>query len=201
LPHPTVASINRPDSQSSTPPSGEIPHSPGSSQYSSSTLPTTMSEISKPDHSLQVLLAIRLEEDYFIDDDEDDGKKLRTWCNWLKSIPEGAENITIQGVYKSCSALVILSLPIVLWDLLPNEAAYSFVGFVNSNNLANTMTKSDLGPEIALSYLKSDPATTAINIPNKVAPVTFTDAVGRTFIFPFHLCQTWVVSTHFSRIF
>jgi hypothetical protein len=156
LPHPTVAGIDRPHSQSSTIPSGETLHSPESSEYNSSTLATTVSDISKPDHSLQVLLAIRLEDDYFIDDDEDDGKKLRTWCDWLKNIPEGAENITIQGVYKSCSALVILSLPIALWDLIPNEAAYSFIGFVNSNNLANAMDKPNLGPKTVLSYRRTD---------------------------------------------
>ena len=179
LPVPTVANMYRPHSQTSTTPSSEILQSPESSEYSSSTLATTVSEISKANRSLQVLLAIRLEDDYFIDDDEDDGKKLRTWCDWLKNIPEGAENITIQGVYKSCSALIILSLPIALWDLLPNEAAYSFIGFADSKNLANIIDKPDPVPETAMSYLKSGQPTTAISVADNEAPVTFRDSIGR----------------------
>lgn len=133
----SVADLDRADSQSTTATPDETFHSAHSSQMSSSTLPTTMSERSKPVDSLQVLLAIRLKDDYFLENEEEDvGKRIRNWSNWLKTIPDGVQNITIQGVYKSCSALVILSLPIVLWDLVPENAAYSFIGFVNSDNLA-----------------------------------------------------------------
>jgi hypothetical protein len=32
--------------------------------------------------------------------------------------------------------MLIISMPIALWNLLPDDPAYSFVGFVNSSNLA-----------------------------------------------------------------
>jgi len=103
----------------------------------SSTDPTTLSESSKNINPLEVLLAVRLEDDFFLDDQEgDEGKKLRSWCDWLKSVPKGAKDVKIQGIYNSCSTLILLSLPVVLWDLLPRNAAYSFIGFVNSDNLA-----------------------------------------------------------------
>ena len=120
----SVADMGSVETQSATGTSDEIFYSAHSSQISSFTLPTTLPESSKLVDSLQVLLAIRLEDDYFLENAEDDGKKIRTWCNWLKTIPDDAQNITIQGLYKSCSALVILSLPIALWDLLPENAAY-----------------------------------------------------------------------------
>jgi hypothetical protein len=129
-PYPTA------EGQSST--SNEGLHSTLASQVSSSTQPTTVSGSWRTAEALRVLLAVRLEDDFFLDDEgeDDDGKKVRIWCNWLKAIPDGAQNISIEGVYKSCSALVIMSLPIALWDLLPDNAAYSFIGFVKPNILS-----------------------------------------------------------------
>src|SRR6266487_6819992 len=34
---------------------------------------------------------------------------------------------------------VVLSVPIVLWDLLPDNPAYSFIGFMDSTNLVNRL--------------------------------------------------------------
>ncbi len=166
LSHTSVSDLDRPQSQSSTAMPDEMFHSAHSSQASSSTVPTTLSESSKPVDSLQVLLAVRLEEDYFLKhEDEDDGKKIREWCNWLKIIPDGVQNITIEGLYKSCSALVILRLPITLWDLLPDNAAYSFIGFVNSNNLVMRGAQQLASLSIPVGDLMCEKLTPAPNVP------------------------------------
>jgi hypothetical protein len=146
-------------------------HSEHSSQIDSSaqsTQPTTVSESPRPEDSLRVLLAVRLEEDFFLEnEDEDDGKRIRTWCNWLKAIPDGVQNVTIEGIYKSCSALILLTLPIALWDLLPNNAAYSFIGFVKPKN----WSKADLAQlQPAVGDSKLDKLTSAPYIPPNPEP-------------------------------
>jgi hypothetical protein len=142
-----------------------------SAQSTQSTQPTAVSESPRPEDSLRVLLAVRLEEDFFLEnEDEDDGKRIRTWCNWLKAIPDGVQNVTIEGIYKSCSALVLLTLPIVLWDLLPNNTAYSFIGSVKPNN----WSKADLARlQPAVGDSKLDKLTSAPYIPPNPEPKGF----------------------------
>jgi hypothetical protein len=138
LSHAAVADIDRahsPQRGSSTSP--EISYTSKSEERTGYTSPTTVSQSSKHGKEPQVLLAIRLEDDDFLDDiEEDGGKKLRKWCDWLKDIPEGVKNISIQGLYKSFSTLVLISVPVVLWTTLPDNSAYTFIGFVTSTNLA-----------------------------------------------------------------
>jgi hypothetical protein len=99
--------------------SDEMLHSAHPSQIDSSAQsiqPTTVSESPRPEDSPRILLAVRLEGDFFLEnEDEDDGKRIRTWCNWLKAVQDGVQNVTIGG-------------------LLPNNTAYSFIGFVKPNN-------------------------------------------------------------------
>jgi hypothetical protein len=114
------------------------------SEDATSTALTSISESREQDKSLQVLLAVRLDDNYFFDDSgADQGKKLRTWCEWLKALPSGAKEVSVQGVYKSFSTLVLLNMPLLLWNLLPSNNAYSFVGFVQSRNLAHHLLKDE----------------------------------------------------------
>jgi hypothetical protein len=41
----------------------------------------------------------------------------------------------VQGVYKSNSTLLILSIPVVIWDWLPDDPACMFIGYVHSKDL------------------------------------------------------------------
>ncbi|KAF8853387.1 hypothetical protein BDZ45DRAFT_694290 [Acephala macrosclerotiorum] len=119
-----------------------------------STAATTISNSSKGSRGPQVLLAVRLEDDYFLNGQESEGaKKFQTWCDWLKSAPDGTKDITIQGVYKSFSTLVLISIPVVVWDILPDNAGYSFVGFVQSGNLAKNVLGKELGVEVDVPNL------------------------------------------------
>jgi hypothetical protein len=76
----------------------------------------------------QILLAIRLEKDDF---------DIQAWKECFPcQLPSEAQGIKIEGIYGSFSTLLLLRIPVVIWDLLPRNSAYSFVGFVTSKNLA-----------------------------------------------------------------
>jgi hypothetical protein len=86
----------------------------------------------------QVLLAIRLQESYFADNDDDRRKQIQDWREWLRNIPLDAEYIKIQGIYEIFSTLLLLSMAVAVWDLLQNNPAYSFVGLISSENKFGT---------------------------------------------------------------
>ncbi|PVH82437.1 hypothetical protein DL98DRAFT_513879 [Cadophora sp. DSE1049] len=53
---------------------------------------------------------------------------------WLASCPTLVKYAKVEAVYNSFSALVLLSIPVFIWNLLPENAACSFVGYVTSSN-------------------------------------------------------------------
>jgi hypothetical protein len=75
-----------------------------------------------------VLITVALEEDQVLD--------AASCARWLKQFPLLAKFVSVEGVYRSYSTLLLLSVPVVLWDLLPDHAAAQFVGYVRSRNLA-----------------------------------------------------------------
>ena len=75
----------------------------------------------------QVLLAIRLESDTF---------DQAAWLEWLRVAPPECKDVKIEGRYDSFSTLLLVRMPVATWNLLPENAAYSFVGFVTSENKA-----------------------------------------------------------------
>jgi len=74
----------------------------------------------------QILLAVRL------DNDELD---IPVWVEWIRNLPAEGKDIHIEGQYHSCSTLLLLRLPVAVWNLLPPDPAYSFISFVTSPNL------------------------------------------------------------------
>jgi hypothetical protein len=138
LSHAAVGSLEEPRDRQNLSQSSLARSSPDDSRKGvASTAPTTISGSSNANKGPQVLLAVRLEDDGFLGGfEEDGGQRLRKWCDWLKVIPEGVKDISIQGVYKSFSTLVLMSMPVVLWNTLPDNPAYSFIGFVTSTNMA-----------------------------------------------------------------
>jgi hypothetical protein len=75
-----------------------------------------------------VLISLALEEEPDIDDD------VESWKRWLQAFPALARYVRIQGVYKSNSTLLILSLPVAVWNWLPKDFACIFIGYVHSKN-------------------------------------------------------------------
>ncbi|KJR85863.1 homeobox domain containing protein [Sporothrix schenckii 1099-18] len=74
-----------------------------------------------------VMISLALEDDQNLD--------LNAWEQWLSSFPALAKYVKVQGVFKSHSTLLLLSVPVMVWDLLPENRACSFVAFIRSNNL------------------------------------------------------------------
>jgi hypothetical protein len=77
--------------------------------------------------SPHVLLSLALEEDQVLD--------VASCLRWLRQFPLLAKHVGVEGVYRSYSTLLLLSVPVVLWDLLPNHRACNFIGYVASENL------------------------------------------------------------------
>lgn len=69
-----------------------------------------------------VLISIALDENQAFRRDE--------WTDWLKTLPAVANSIKIKAVYPSDSTFLLLSLPVADWDMLPENRAISFIGFV-----------------------------------------------------------------------
>lgn len=74
-----------------------------------------------------VLISLALEEEQLLDFDQ---------CRrWLQGFPALAKHATVQGIYRSNSTLVLLSVPVAIWDWLPDDPACAFIGYVHSQNL------------------------------------------------------------------
>lgn len=116
------------DSDSSPTTSPELSDSDGESKR---TFQSCRLEAGQPGSQFpQVLLAIRLDDDKF---------DLAAWVEWVRNAPLEAKDIHIQSTYGSFSTLVLIRMPIPVWNMLPENPAYSFVGFVTSgNNLTET---------------------------------------------------------------
>jgi len=71
----------------------------------------------------------------------------------------------VEAVYKSFSTLVLLSVPVFIWNLLPEDPACSFVGYVTSTNIMKALpnpSKVEL-----LEQAKVKVANTAVKSPNE----------------------------------
>lgn len=89
---------------------------------------TDVGMLKEPDEDHpHVMISLALEDDQHLD--------LNAWEQWLASFPALAKHVKVQGVFKSHSTLLLLSLPVMVWDLLPDDPACSFIAFIRSNNL------------------------------------------------------------------
>ena len=100
--------------------------------FNDSATTSTPSSVSSPGNDSEqscptVLIAVALEEDQRLQPD--------TWVEWLRDIPAIAKYVRVEGIYGSYSTLMLLSLPVNIWDLIPNNPAVNFIGFIKSQNL------------------------------------------------------------------
>jgi hypothetical protein len=65
---------------------------------------------------------------------------------WLTRFPALVKYAKVQGIFKSHSTLLLLSLPVVIWNMPPDNQACCFISFVTSDNLARTMPTLDGKP-------------------------------------------------------
>ena len=91
--------------------------------------PSQSSETSIESQELRprVLISVALEQEQIL--------RTEDWIDWLKSFPALAHWIHLESAYVSDSNLLLISLPVVLWDMLPKHPAISFISFVRSRNL------------------------------------------------------------------
>lgn len=86
--------------------------------------------------SPHVLISVRLGTDHLCDAD------IQTVVHCLHSIPGGdglnAPMVTIEAIYPSLSTLLILRMPLALWDLLPKDESMSLIGYVTGANYAHS---------------------------------------------------------------
>ena len=79
----------------------------------------------------RVLLAVSLSE-------TPEPSDIESWVKWLKSeAPLLIQRIevTIEAAFRSNSTLVLVSVPLDVWNLLPENSAYRFVDYIKSSNL------------------------------------------------------------------
>jgi hypothetical protein len=74
-----------------------------------------------------VIMSVALEEDQVLD--------LDNFQNWMRLFPALAKYAKIEGVYHSHSTLVLVSVPVIIWNMLPEDPAFNFVGYARSANL------------------------------------------------------------------
>ena len=78
----------------------------------------------------RVLLAVSVAEDV--------AHNVAQWVSWLTTaVPWDVSKVDVrlECMYKSHSTLLLVSVPIVGWNRLPESAAYRFIGFIKSGNL------------------------------------------------------------------
>ncbi|KZL77234.1 tyrosine-protein phosphatase non-receptor type 6 [Colletotrichum tofieldiae] len=90
-----------------------------------------------------VMISLALEDDQQLD--------LNAWEQWLSNFPAMAKYVKVQGVFKSHSTLLLVSMPVMVWDLLPEDHATSFVAFIRSNNLMAQKTQKEASIQVPAS--------------------------------------------------
>ena len=83
------------------------------------------------DKAPKVLLAINLHGEHWQNLEH-------AFVDWLKDMPVLATSINIEAIFHGLSTMIILSMPIAVWDLFPEHPSCSFVGFVHSSNLLSS---------------------------------------------------------------
>ncbi len=116
-----------PKSPSPSPQRSECPTGPSSNAgIASPAIPTPVSLA----ESTRVLLAVSVAEDV--------AHNVAQWVSWLTTAAPwdvSKVDVRLECMYKSHSTLLLVSVPIVGWNRLPESAAYRFIGFIKSGNL------------------------------------------------------------------
>ncbi|KAF8851404.1 hypothetical protein BDZ45DRAFT_750678 [Acephala macrosclerotiorum] len=74
-----------------------------------------------------VLISVAIEEDQIFDSE--------TCSEWLASFPALAKWVRVEAVYRSHSTLLIMLIPVFIWDLLPDSQACNVIGYVRTGNI------------------------------------------------------------------
>lgn len=79
---------------------------------------------------------------------------------WLCSFPGLAKYVKVEGVYDSYSTVLVLSIPVVIWNMMPNDPACQPIAYVTSRNLASKFPGQDLAKSNSLTTPSQDSMAT-----------------------------------------
>ena len=158
------------ESDSPTPSSGNSATSTPSTSSSESPPKKRKVASDESDKYAQVLITVRVDQ---VDLNEQE------WVNWIREMPSDGKGVHVEGRWDSFSTLILLRMPVAVWDLLPDSPAYDFVGFVTSENRATGQETRRLEPTSAyeksnkglgdnpwISYIPHGPGPGAMNDEN-----------------------------------
>jgi len=83
---------------------------------------------------------------------------------WLADFPALAKYATVEGIYRSYSTLMTLSVPVMIWDMLPEHLACAFIGYTVSPNMNTPIVNSRLGS----TYVYTTPSSSYQKVPYKL---------------------------------
>jgi hypothetical protein len=83
-----------------------------------------------------VLITLQLEENQPLD--------ARQCARWLDKFPLLAKWVKVEAVFPSYSTLMILSVPMPIWDMLPDHPACSFIGYVTSPKVEDMIMSAEV---------------------------------------------------------
>jgi hypothetical protein len=66
--------------------------------------------------------------------EEDQSLDVDSWDRWIRDNPALAKYVLVEVVFRSHSTMVLISLPVPLWDMLQDDLAISFIAYVESRN-------------------------------------------------------------------
>lgn len=92
---------------------------------------------------------------------------------WLCSFPGLARHVKVEGVYTSYSTVLILSIPVVIWNMLPDNPACLPIANVTSRNLVTGWCEQDLDFKRSLTKNLTPPSTSTDG--PRFAPTSFSD--------------------------
>ena len=131
-----------PKSPSPSPQGSECPTGLSSNTgIASPSIPTPVSLA----ESTRVLLAVSVAEDV--------AHNVAQWVSWLTTAAPwdvSKVDVRLECMYKSHSTLLLVSVPVVGWNRLPESAAYRFIGFIKSGNLICERTNPEPITEVIL---------------------------------------------------
>ncbi|PMD39039.1 hypothetical protein L207DRAFT_50525 [Hyaloscypha variabilis F] len=103
-----------------------------------------------------VLLSVALEGNLSLDPE--------SWARWIRDLPALAKYVVVEGVFRSHSTMVLVSLPVPIWNVLHDDLAVTFIGYVETRNAlvtaseeANIRTKELVSPLAAAKSQKAYP--------------------------------------------
>ncbi|RBQ66898.1 hypothetical protein FVER14953_07053 [Fusarium verticillioides] len=122
-------------------PTPAVSHETGRAADSTTPVSRTDYMFTEPNEDTpHVMISLALEDDQRLD--------INAWEQWLGAFPAMAKYVKVQGVFKSHSTMLLVSMPVSIWDLLPEDHATSFVAFIRSNNLMTQKPRNQSVPTL-----------------------------------------------------